>query len=191
MLVLDLSQKHFPHGRRIRQVDIAGNIQNGHAVRRSGSNLHSLISLRFFFRLGRCQIFHHAQQIFAILAAKFYYVHALLHKVKPQTAGANFFERPAAKLGEIDGRAGVRKKNFQAAARFMAERVGRQAPARDFDGEASLAFVGVANDVGEGFVNGADNGARFGFRKMYDLGGSLQSGANETKRFGITLQRQP
>ena len=86
--------------------------------------------------------------------------------MKPQTAGTNFFERPAAKLGKIDGRSGVRNKNFQAAARFIGERVGRQAPAGDFDGEASLAFVGVANDVGEGFVDGADDGARFGFRKM-------------------------
>jgi hypothetical protein len=144
--------------------------------------------LRFFFRLGRCQIFDHAQQIFAILAAKFYYVHALFHKVKPQTAGANFSERPAAKLGEVNGRTGVRKKNFQAAARFMGERVGRQAPAADFNGKVALAFVRVANDVGEGFVNGANNGAGFAFGKRHDLGGSLQGSANEAKRFGIALK---
>ena len=141
--------------------------------------------------IGRSQVLHHAKLILAFFAAEFNFVHALPHEMKPQPAGTNLFERPAAKLRKIDGRAGVRNKNFQAAARFIGARVGKQAPAGDFDREAALVLVGVADDVGEGFVDGADNRARFGFRKMYDLGGSLHCGANQTKCFGIALQRQP
>jgi len=46
----------------------------------------------------------------------------------------------------------------------------------------------VAHDVGERFINGADDGAGVGFAKVQDFGGTFNSGTNEAQRFRIALQ---
>ena len=86
--------------------------------------------------------------------------------------------------------AGIREYDFEAARRLF-PRIAQDLVARQIDGLPDLAFVRMANHVGQGLVHRAHHGAGISLREMNHFGGSLQGGAHQAERLRIALEVQP
>jgi len=91
----------------------------------------------------------------------------------------------AAHLRGIDGGAAIAEQNFEAGAetRFG---TGIEARAENLDGQVAAALIAVADDVGQGFVDGAGDGATVGSGKSQSFGETLESAAPSNSTFGLT-----
>jgi len=89
--------------------------------------------------------------------------------------------------GGIGALAGVLDEDFEAIA--LAAEGGRLNPAADkLDGKAEDASVGVAKDVGEAFVHGANDGTDGFLGELEEFGGTADGGTGEAEGFGVTRE---
>lgn len=97
-------------------------------------------------------------------------VHALLDKMKAESARPDFIKRTATQFGPVYRGTVVDQRYLQPCPCLLA------APSSTkghFDWASSPRLVGVANDVCQGFVNRNDHGASFRRRESQDLGQAL------------------
>jgi hypothetical protein len=106
--------------------------------------------------------------------------------MQAEAAGTQVVEIAAVELCGVDGLAGVAEDDLDAAAGMLWGR--GNAGTDDLDGAAGFAFVGVAEDVGEGFIDGADHGPGLLRGEIQGFGGALDGGADDAQDFGIALE---
>src|ERR1700731_702351 len=104
--------------------------------------------------------------------------------MKAEASGTDLLERAAFERCWFNGHAFIGQENFDSTVGGVLT-TKLQLAAAHLDGETRAAAVSVAHDVGESFINGANDGAGVGFAKVQDFGGTFNSGANEAQRFRI------
>lgn len=120
------------------------------------------------------------------MTAEFYLIHGLPDEVKPEAAGTEVVEVASAEFCGVDRLAGVAKDDFDAAAGILA--CGSETGADDLDGAADLAFVGVAQNIREGFIDSANYGARLLRGELQHFGGTFDGAADDAKGFGVAFK---
>ena len=109
--------------------------------------------------------------------------------MKPQSTGANFIQATAFQFRGIGRRAGILEDYFNSGgANVVLSAV--QMAASYFDGLAGFALVGVANDIGEGFIHRTNDGARLISGKMKKLGRAFDGGTHQREGFWVAFQLQ-
>src|ERR1700732_4607139 len=104
--------------------------------------------------------------------------------MKAEASGTDIIERAALESCWFERDALIRQKNFYSAlGSFLPAKL--QLVAAHLDGGAGAATIGGTHDVGERFVDGADNGPSLGVVKVQDFGSALNGGTNEAQRFRI------
>lgn len=112
-----------------------------------------------------------------------------MNEVQAEASGTYVVERAAFQFRRLDGYSFVRQQNLNSTLRrFLPAWL--DAAAAHLDREARASAVRVAQNVGEGLIHGADDGARLGVLKVQHFGGALHGGANEAQSFRIALQLQ-
>jgi len=100
----------------------------------------------------------------AVAAAEFYLIHALAYEVQAQAARPDIFERAPAHLLRIRCHSVIFQHDFKRVTRLATFRRINPVEGR-IDGLLGVSKVGVANDVGQRFVDGTNHGAAILLRK--------------------------
>jgi hypothetical protein len=97
--------------------------------------------------------------------------------MQTEAAGLDFVEAAATQLRGVDGGTLVTKQNFEAVSELRTAR--GYTGAIHFDGLIGPSVITMTNDVGQGFVNRAGDGAAIGRRKAEDLGEAFERATND------------
>jgi len=117
-------------------------------------------------------------------------VHSLLNEMQPQTPGPNIIQRTCAQLFAVHSGALVYQHDLETRSRLTAGSILCTA-AQQFDWLFRPASIGVTNNIGQGFINGARQGSALCNRKTKLLGQAHHRAAHYAQNFGIAGQLQP
>jgi hypothetical protein len=110
------------------------------------------------------QKLHQAELIPAPPAAEFYRIHALTYEVQAQAPRADIFKRASAHLLRIRGHSAIFQYDFKSISGLAISR--HMNPAEGcLDGLFGIPMVGVANDIGQRFIDGKNYGTAVWLRK--------------------------
>jgi len=137
---------------------------------------------------GFAQILDEPQPIRGTLARELDRVHRLVNEVQSEAAGPQFLERPAAQFVGIDCGATVAEKNLEPLFDRLAA-PSRSPPKVEGDGPVWPVAVGMAQDVGERFIDGARDGPALRGGESERFGQRFHCSAHGRKQSGIAAQR--
>jgi hypothetical protein len=114
-------------------------------------------------------------------------VHGVFNEMYSQAPGPNIIERPSAQLFAIGSGSVVDKHDLETRSLLIAATI-LQAAAQQFDRLPWPAVVGVANNIGQSFIDGAGQASALLSRKPQFFGQSHHCAAHDAQDFGITGQ---
>jgi hypothetical protein len=114
-------------------------------------------------------------------------VHSILNEMQPQASGPNIIERTTAQLFAVHSGALIYQHDLETRSLPAAGSI-LHAAAQQFDWLPWPAAIGVANNIGQGFINGARQGSALCRRKAQLLGQTHHCAAHYAQDFGIAGQ---
>lgn len=135
----------------------------------------------------RIEVFDETKLICLAVAAVLDAIHALVDQMQSEPTGLDVVQVPPLEFSGIDSRALVAQQDFEALAGTSGRRPCNVAK-NDFNGLVQFAEIGMAHDVGEGFIDRpGDRTGLFG-GKTEEFREGFQSAANSAEQSGIAAQ---
>jgi hypothetical protein len=106
--------------------------------------------------------------------------------MQTEAARLDLVEAAAAQLLGVDRRTLIAKQNFQAIGQMG--RATAYTFATYSDGLIGPSVIAMAHDVGQGFIDGAGDGATLGWREAEDLREAFKRAPNDGKQLRVTVQ---